>query len=249
MNKNWVILTGSEGGIGKVINSELQKKGYNIIGIDKVEQSNLKNNNPYIKCDLSQLSSDVDNIQNLKHKVNQITNGGKVKFIIHNAAIQIVKPFEELSIFDWQQTLNVNLLAPIQLNLLFINDLKSSKGSIINVSSIHANLTKKEFSAYSTSKAALSGLSKSLSVELGKNIRVNAIEPAAIETSMLKKGLKKNETLFRELNTFHPTGSIGSPYDVSRAIIFLMDEKNSFLNGVTLSLSGGIHNCLSDPSI
>ena len=125
--------------------------------------------------------------------------------------------------------------------------LEENSGSIIHITSIHSRLTKNGFSAYSTSKSALTNLTKSLSIELGNKVRVNAIEPAAIDTDMLREGFKKNKLAFTQLNEFHPTGSIGNPEDVLRSVIFLLDPSNKFLNGCILSLSGGIHNRLFDP--
>jgi NAD(P)-dependent dehydrogenase (short-subunit alcohol dehydrogenase family) len=65
-------------------------------------------------------------------------------------------------------------------------ELEKAAGSVINISSIHARLTKKDFVAYDNSKAAISGMTRAMAVDLGPRVRVNSIEPAAIETDMLK---------------------------------------------------------------
>ena len=91
------------------------------------------------------------------------------------------------------------------------------------------------------------GLTKTLSVELGSKIRVNAVEPAAIDTPMLKKGFEGSINTIDRLSNYHPTGFIGRPQDVSQAVLFLLDPSNEFLNGSIINLSGGINNCLHDP--
>ena len=87
-----------------------------------------------------------------------------------------------------------------------------------------------------------------MSVELGSRIRINAIEPAAIETEMLKKGFKDSPSNIKKLSDYHPTGFIGKPQDVSQAVLFLLDPLNKFLNGSIINLSGGINHCLHDPN-
>ena len=141
----------------------------------------------------------------------------------------------------------MNFFAPLVLSRLFLDELNTSRGTIINIGSIHSSLTKKGFSAYATSKAALRGLTNSMSVELGGNIRVNAVEPAAIDTAMLKQGFKDSFNTIDELSDYHPTGFIGKPQDVSQAVLFLLDPSNKFLNGSIIKVTGGINNCLHDP--
>jgi NAD(P)-dependent dehydrogenase (short-subunit alcohol dehydrogenase family) len=117
----------------------------------------------------------------------------------------------------------------------------------VHIGSIHSQLTKPGFTAYATSKAALAGLTRAMAVELGGTVRVNAIQPAAIATPMLEAGFADAPHLKSQLDAFHPTGAIGSPADVARAVLFLLDPVNSFLNGCVLPLGGGIHSRLHDP--
>jgi NAD(P)-dependent dehydrogenase (short-subunit alcohol dehydrogenase family) len=78
-------------------------------------------------------------------------------------------------------------------------------------------------------------------------VRVNAIEPAAIRTPMLEAGFAENPEQLAQLEAFHPSGSIGSPLDVAKAVSYLIDPSHTFLNGCVLQLGGGIHNRLHDP--
>ena len=168
--------------------------------------------------------------------------------VVHNAAVQRLGPFEQLRLPDWQHTLDVNLTAPVAISRALLPQLKRQRGSIVHIGSIHSQLTKPGFTAYATSKAALAGLTRAMAVELGGSVRVNAIEPAAIATPMLEAGFAKNPDLRAQLDEFHPIGSIGSPDDVARTVLFLLDPANSFLNGCVLALGGGIHSRLHDPS-
>ena len=87
-----------------------------------------------------------------------------------------------------------------------------------------------------------------MAVELGGTVRVNAIEPAAIATPLLEAGFADNPDLKAKLDSYHPTSSIGTPADVARAVLFLLDPANTFINGCVLPLGGGIHSRLHDPA-
>ncbi|VFN01868.1 MAG: Enoyl-(Acyl carrier protein) reductase, partial [Candidatus Kentron sp. G] len=139
-----------------------------------------------------------------------------------------------------RNTLHINLLAPFFWTQAFLPELAASRGSVINIGSIHARLTKQRFAAYATSKAALTGLTRSLALELGNRVRVNAIEPAAIDTAMLRAGFEGDREGFSRLAQCHPTQCIGKPEEVARLAVMLADEGLGFLNGAVVPLDGGI---------
>jgi NAD(P)-dependent dehydrogenase (short-subunit alcohol dehydrogenase family) len=154
---------------------------------------------------------------------------------------------ETLDRDDWINTLEVNLLAPFFITKLLLTQLEQVKGCVINISSIHASLTKSNFVAYATSKSALSGLTRSMAVDLGKRIRINAIEPAAIETRMLRDGFKNNSDRLKELELCHPVGEIGQVDDLSKLALAIASDELSFLHGTCIPFDGGIRSRLHDP--
>ena len=247
-----VLVTGAAGGIGNVLVEFLSNNGFKVIGSD------YPNAQPYsayehhcqgwIPADLERLSQDQGELDAFSAAVLEATPNGDLFGIVHNAAVQVVRSFDQLTPADWQKSLAVNVLAPAMISRKLLPVLQSNSGSIVHIGSIHSTLTKKGFAAYATSKAALSGLTRSMAVELGDSVRVNAIAPAAISTPMLEAGFGDNPNLQAQLEAFHPTGSIGRPDDVARAVLFLLDPSNAFLNGCILPLGGGIHNRLHDPA-
>ena len=249
--KKIVLVTGAAGGIGRILVEVLASANWDVIGSDhpmvKVDQCTRRQCIAWIPADLSILSRDSDNMEKFVMNVFMATCKSDISAIVHNAALQRLDNFEKLSINDWDETIAVNLMAPVAINKAFMDQLKRQKGSIVHIGSIHSQLTKPDFSAYATSKAALSGLTRAMAVELGDSIRVNAIEPAAVATPMLEAGFTNNEELRAKLAACHPTNSIGSPEDVAKAVLFLLDPLCSFLNGCILSLGGGIHSRLHDP--
>ena len=124
--------------------------------------------------------------------------------------------------------------------------IKSKSGSIVNVSSIQATRCRPEASAYVSMKGAISALTRTMALDYAKiGIRINAVEPAAIETPLLeiaanKAKIKKNKA-FKVWGEQHPIGRIGTAEEVAQAIIFLASDKASFITGISLPVDGGVN--------
>lgn len=247
-----VLITGAAGGIGAGLVLSLTDAGWAVLGSDHPSTHPATEISQrckgWIPADLATLSQQADQLEAFRAAVLSATEGAGVTAIVHNAALQCLGGFAKLSASDWHDTMAVNLMAPVAISRALLPELMHQTGSIVHIGSIHSQLTKPGFTAYATSKAALAGLTRAMAVELGGSVRVNAIEPAAIATPMLNAGFADAPDLKAELDAFHPTGAIGSPADVARAVLFLLDPANSFLNGCVLPLGGGIHSRLHDPA-
>lgn len=247
-NQRYALITGANGGIGRALCSAFKDDGYHIIALDRQEQPH-----PDLACKqyiAMDLADYIHNAQYAAAKNIEIVESlpqQKLHCLINNAAVQILGGVTSLTRADWSTTLAVNLQAPFFLIQALLAQLESAKGSVINISSIHARLTKKNFVAYATSKAALSGMTKAIAIDLGCRVRVNAIEPAAIATDMLKAGFVENPELFESLKKYHPSGNIGEPEEAARLAVFLASENAKFIHGSCIDISGGISCCLHDP--
>ena len=241
------LVTGASGSIGQAICKEFNDLGYQVLGLDLPSVSKLKYCKASILADLEIMCRDVIYRRNVFDQIRKLLDSSYLNVLVNNAAVQIVKPSEALTSEDWHTTLDVNLLAPFLLTQFFLEDLTKTAGSVINIASIHAMLTKPKFVAYATSKAAVVGLTRSLSVELGHRVRVNAIAPAAICTPMLSQSFSEQEEAFRQLSQMHPIGRIGTPEEVAKAALFLASDQANFITGTTLELDGGISHRLHDP--
>ena len=126
--------------------------------------------------------------------------------------------------------------APIMLARGLTDELKKVKGSIVNVTSIAGSRVHPfAGAAYATSKAALSGLTREMASDFGPmGIRVNAISPGEIETSILSPGTDK---LVEKL----PLRRLGQPEEVAKAIYFLCTEQSSYITGAEMPINGGQH--------
>jgi len=240
-----VIITGSNGGIGQALCEAFTKKNYYVIGVD-LHKKSISSANTYLCIDLNKVCND-SNYRNQSILNLLSACGNKLDILINNAAIQVVAPIEKMSVEEWSNTININLSSIFILIKKLLPALESTNGSVINISSIHSKLTKADFSAYATSKAALIGLTKAFSVELGSKIKINAISPAAISTPMLESGFEGNIEARKKLDHYHPSGNIGSVEDVVSAALYLSNGSN-FLNGSIINIDGGISSKLHDPT-
>jgi NAD(P)-dependent dehydrogenase (short-subunit alcohol dehydrogenase family) len=247
-----VLVTGASGGIGAGLVEALAAAGWAVVGSDHPavppERSTRHHCQAWIPADLVPLSHGQGHLETFKAAVLSATQGSELMSIVHNAALQRLGSFEQLSTADWNETMAVNVMAPVAISRALLPQLQRQRGSIVHIGSIHSQLTKPGFTAYASSKAALAGLTRAMAVELGGSVRVNVIEPAAIATPMLEASFAESPYLKTQLEAFHPTGVIGSPADVARAVLFLLDPANTFLNGCVLPLGGGIHSRLHDPA-
>ncbi|TVS04608.1 MAG: SDR family oxidoreductase [Cyanobium sp. PLM2.Bin73] len=247
-----ILITGAAGGIGSALVEVLAAAGWAVLGSDHPDAcpsaAAVERCLAWVPAELTAISSQPAGLELFKSAVLSTTEHSPLMHVVHNAALQRLGAFAELSAGDWHETMAVNLLAPVAISRALLPQLQQHHGSIVHIGSIHSQLTKPGFTAYATSKAALAGLTRAMAVELGGRVRVNAIEPAAIATPMLEAGFAQSPELKAQLEQHHPTGSIGTPADVARAVLFLLDPANTFLNGCVLPLGGGIHSRLHDPA-
>lgn len=245
--KKAVVITGAYGGIGQSLCKYFNEAGWKVIGIDVrcPKDGKIPYCDQSFDLDLNVFCTDAayrskwENI--LKQEIQHVSG------LINNAAVQLLDHFEAVSLADWNETLQVNLTAPLLLSQTFFKRLEAAKGSIVNISSIHERLTKPTFISYATSKSALIGLTQAMAVDLSGRIRVNCISPAAVETPMLKEGFKGNPQGYEALNKYHPVGRIGNPAEVAELAYFLIAGEAKFITGSNFQIDGGISKRLHDP--
>jgi len=241
------LITGANGGIGRALVRVFHDAGYRIIATDMAAQPQDLHCACYLQADLTRFVEDEAYAGEVIYTIRNTLQGTGLNTLINNAAIQILGGAESLTRQDWRTTLDVNLLAPFLLTQALLPELETAKGCVVNIGSIHARLTKQKFVAYATSKAALAGMTRALAVDLGPRVRVNAIEPAAIETDMLKAGFVGKPDLYTQLQRCHPQQRIGQPEEVARLALAIAEGGMKFLHGGCIGLDGGISNKLHDP--
>ena len=244
-NMNYVLVTGSNGGIGTAIVEVLTDKGFAVIGSDVGPDVNGLES--YVECNLSDLVAYSSVREKFAASVLSLVGENRLAALVNNAAVLETASASELKLDDLSMTMNINVIAAFALAQDFLPALKRAKGTVVNIGSIHAKLTKPAFISYATSKAALRGLTQSLAVDCGEDIRVNMIEPAAIATPMLLAGFVDNPKALEGLEQYHPVGRLGLPVEVAELVAYLVSDASSFMTGSVIEFNGGIGSRLHDP--
>ena len=242
-SKNRVVLvTGASRGIGLEICKKFHKQNWFVVGIAQNPDFSHPSIDTYISKDLTFPNSAKEIMDIIREKY------GSLDCIINNAALQICKPIWEMEDAEWSKTFDCNVKNVYLFVKHGLSMLKESKGNIITIGSVHSVVTSNEISAYASSKAALSGLTRNLAIELGQfGIRVNCICPGAVDTVMLRDGLKRghvgsgnSNTLVERLGKSHLLGKVGEPEEIANFVLFVADDNNGrFINGANLLIDGG----------
>lgn len=163
---------------------------------------------------------------------------GHIDVLINNAAIAGFSLFTDISDAEWERFLAVNLSAAFYASRSALPDMIARKaGSIINISSMWGQVGASCEVHYSTTKAALIGLTKALAKEVGPSgVRVNCIAPGVIETDMIGALTEGDRAALREET---PLGRLGTPAEVASAAFFLASHEAGFITGQVLGVNGG----------
>lgn len=234
------ILTGGSRGIGAAIVKELANGGYNVVlDYNKSEELAKKIQNELedkgIKIEI--FKADVSKREEVKELVKFTLEKYKnIDILINNAGIDQIKPFTDITDEDWNRMIQVNLNSTFYCTQEVLENMIHNKsGCIVNISSIWGQEGASCEVHYSTSKAAIDGLTKALAKELGpSNIRVNSIAPGIIETDMNKTITKEIlEDIINEI----PLGKIGKPEEIAKCVKWLVEDK--YTTGQIISINGG----------
>ena len=218
MESKIALVTGASRGIGKSIKEVLSKDGIEIISPNRNELD-LSSSESMDKF-LSQTSADID-------------------IIINNAGILKVGEHNEFSSDDFHEILQVNVVAPFKIISGFVEKMKiHSFGRIVNISSVWGQKSKKGRTLYSSSKAALDALTRSLAIEFASyNILINSVAPGYIETDMLKQCNTEEElSIIRDTI---PMKRFGKKIEIAELVRFLSSEYNSYITGQVFTIDGG----------
>lgn len=246
--RRFCLITGVAGGIGQATAAAFAKSGYAVIGTDQVPMPPELPVAAYLQADLDRTVTDIPYADEVMSKLRTVLGSAGLHVLVNNAAVQRLGGSRSLTRADWLTTLNVNVMAPFLWSQALLPELETAGGSVVNISSIHARLTKPDFVAYATSKAALSGLTRAMAVDLGGRVRVNAVEPAAVSTAMLRAGFEGQPNAYAQLEACHPQGRVGTPEEIAALVLAITSGELRFLHGACIGIDGGIASRIHDPA-
>ena len=242
-NTRTLVLTGASRGIGHATVKKFGASGWRIITISRQPFSALcpwpGGGENHVQLDLGDPVELGRGIEAIRRKLSD----GRLDALINNAAISPKgKNGSRLGAIDtpfdlWRQVFNVNFFAPVALARGLIEELSTAQGCVVNVTSIAGSRVHPfAGSAYATSKAALAALTREMAHDFGpRGIRVNAIAPGEIDTSILSPGTEKivEEQI--------PMRRLGSPDEVADVIHSLCEKGASYVSGAEIQINGGQH--------
>lgn len=171
-----------------------------------------------------------------------LDNFGKVNILMNNAAHAYVKPAIEFTEEEWNRAFAVSLTGPwLGAKYCIPEMIKAGGGSIVFTSTVNSLITNPGFGVYSSSKAGLNGLTRSLAMEYGRSgIRCNAIAPGLIVGARQQEAMQ-HDPLEEEMNIdLYPVGRYGRPEDIANVALFLASDEAAFVTGIVMVADGGL---------
>ena len=235
-----VVVTGGSKGIGKAIVIKMARAGYKVLlnyNQSEKEAETIKKELGKEGIIIETFKADVSIRENAKKLVEYaLEKFNNIDILINNAGISEEKLFTDITDEAWERMIQVNLNSVFYMTQETVKSMiKEKSGCIINISSIWGLVGGSCEVHYSTSKAAINGMTKALAKELGpSNIRVNAIAPGTIDTDMNKN---LTESDIKEIEKETPLGKIGKPEDIAKCACWLAEDE--FTTGQIISPNGG----------
>jgi 3-oxoacyl-[acyl-carrier protein] reductase len=234
-----VFITGGTSGIGLSILENFYKLESDIftIGTNVENLKTIQSNFPKIKTS----NFNLENHQKIEELVKEAKEKlGGLDIVINNAGITKDNLAIRMSDEEWNKVIDINLTAVFLICKYSIKVMmKQDSGTIINISSIVGHTGNFGQSNYSSAKAGIIALSKSLAIEYAKkNIRVNCISPGFIDTKMIKS---INEEFKKKFIENIPMRKLGNGNDIANCAIFLASDLSSYITGETIHVNGGMY--------
>jgi len=235
-----VVITGAAKGIGAACAKLFFDAGANVALLDVADNLSQINDNRWlnIHCDVSSETA----VKEAFEKVNQ--HFGSIDFLVNNAGIQRYGSVTETSVDEWDLVMNVNLKSLFLCSKYAIPSmLEKKKGVVINIASVQAFLSQQKVAAYTTAKSAILGLTRSIAVDYAPHIRCVAVCPGTIDTPMLRDAIALSpdpDAVMQECIDMHLSKRIGTAEEVAELVIFLCDDKASFITGQAIRIDGGL---------
>ncbi|GGB31388.1 SDR family NAD(P)-dependent oxidoreductase [Tistrella bauzanensis] len=238
-----MLLTGASRGIGHATVKLFYQNGWRVLTVSRASFDAdcpwPGGRESHIQADLS----DPASYATMADEVRKRLGGGGLSALVNNAAISPKRPggaragVAETDYETWLSVFNVNLFSAAMLSRLLLPELSGAGGTIVNVTSIAGSRVHPfAGAAYACSKAALAALTREQAFDFGRlGVRVNAIAPGEIDTSILSPGTEEI------VKTQIPMRRLGDPKEVARTILFLCSSDASYINGAEVHINGGQH--------
>ena len=227
------LVTGGRQGIGRAIAESFREQGAKVTICGRGERPD-DLHEQFVWC-----QTDVSNVDQVA-TLAEMT--GNLDIIVNNAGIQVEKTVADSTDDDWELVMGVNARGVFNICRAFIPQMNTG-GTIINIGSISGKVADPSMALYNASKAFVHGLTRSIAVDHGPDIRCNAICPGWIETGMLEAGFELAENpagARQDALSRHAMRRFGKPEDIAKMAIWLASDASSFATGQCYTMDGGL---------
>ena len=232
------LVTGGTRGIGGAISKALKAAGYKVAAVyhgndEAAQKFRAETGITAYKWDVASFEACAAGIKQVEADI------GPIDVLVNNAGITRDAQLHRMTLEQWQAVINTNLGSLFNMTRNVIEGMRARKfGRIINISSINGQKGQFGQTNYSAAKAGDIGFTKALAQEGARSgITVNAIAPGYINTEMVQAVPK--DVLEKSILPLIPTGRLGEPEEIARAVVFLASDDAGFITGSTLTLNGG----------
>jgi len=232
MSPKTVLITGASGGIGHALCQSYHDDGYEVFGLarEAIDPSPWKN----FSCDLSKTNNIEDAIEKIFNEISVVPD-----ILVNNAGAYHAKAWDEITIEEFNQTLQINSVAPFVITKIWLQKIlvADKRGACVNVSSISGQIGSIDVS-YAASKSALDMITKTLAKAVAsEKIRINAVAPGPVETKMADKIPVDRQEKYKQ-NI--PMKRFADVSEIVKTIKFLASDQASYITGNIVNIDGGL---------
>ena len=238
-----VLVTGGARGIGAAIVEKALAEGARVSVVDRDPGGR----DVLVAVDAERAlycSGDVTRASEIAKAIETATRRfGPVSGLVNNAGRNVYADPVSMTEDEWEDVFAVDLKSAWLVARAVLPGMKAAKrGAIVNIASLHADMTYPGMFPYAAAKSGLVGLTRSLALEVGHDgIRVNALSPGYVETALVKEFFARAETSLREkVLAAHPLGRIAAPGEIANCAVFLLSDEASFVTGANWRVDGGL---------
>jgi len=240
------VVTGGGSGIGEAIVRLFAAHGAKVVIADwnleeaarlADELTSAGQNSVAVKADVSKEDDVRALVQETLRKFDQLD------VVVNNAAVILPKFLEDIELDEWDRLININLKSVFLMIKYSLPELRKTRGSIVNMSSLNGLVGQKMNPVYAATKGGIIALTKSLALDYAKDgIRVNCICPAGVSTPLLQQWIQEQAdpaATIQILNDMHALGRPATSEEVAQAALYLASPQSGFVTGVALPVDGG----------